>query len=210
MLKNCERYVTELCRGGGPWKSYAELEAENADLRRQLGEAKNPTVPTAPPAPNEDFGATAREMLSAMKIPVEFYTPFLTTRLGVAGFRDIDDVAEFCWEVNSRFAESATARFSCHYCKRPATSVLVWLKDKNRLPARICLPWCGCDLMTALKKFWPNPYQVKDGVDYEIAPLRTKTEIIVARGTVVGCCNRHADNQSCNCLRNTLDDLPAK
>lgn len=34
MLKNCERFIQQRCEGGGPWKSYAELEAENARLRR--------------------------------------------------------------------------------------------------------------------------------------------------------------------------------
>lgn len=38
MLKNCERYVNRL-QSGGPWKSYAELEAENARLRRELEHA---------------------------------------------------------------------------------------------------------------------------------------------------------------------------
>ena len=32
MLKNCERYVNQQCEEGGPWKSYAELESENARL----------------------------------------------------------------------------------------------------------------------------------------------------------------------------------
>lgn len=29
---------------------------------------------------------------------------------------------------------------------------------------------------------------------------RTPAEVLVARATVHGCCNRHADNQSCDCL----------
>ena len=59
----------------------------------------------------------------------------------------------------------------CKYCDNEATKTLVWLKDKRRLPARIKLPWCGCDLMTALKRFWASPYQVVEGVDYEIEKL---------------------------------------
>lgn len=35
MLKNCERYVEHRCRDGGPWKSYAELEARIAELEQQ-------------------------------------------------------------------------------------------------------------------------------------------------------------------------------
>lgn len=33
MLANCERFLEQRCEGGGPWKSYAELEAELAQLR---------------------------------------------------------------------------------------------------------------------------------------------------------------------------------
>ena len=36
MLRNCERYVKNRCEDGGPWKSYAELEQENEDLRHDL------------------------------------------------------------------------------------------------------------------------------------------------------------------------------
>lgn len=35
MLKNCQRYVQLRCKGGGGWKSYAELEAENTELRKK-------------------------------------------------------------------------------------------------------------------------------------------------------------------------------
>lgn len=56
----------------------------------------------------------------------------------------------------------------CHYCENKATKTLVWLKNKQGMPARIKLPWCGCDLKTALKRFWPNPYQVIEGEDYEV------------------------------------------
>jgi hypothetical protein len=56
----------------------------------------------------------------------------------------------------------------CHYCDNPAIQILVWLKDKHGQKAVIRLPWCGCDLMTALKKIWKTPYQVQKGVDYEI------------------------------------------
>lgn len=30
--------------------------------------------------------------------------------------------------------------------------------------------------------------------------FRTKAEVLKARGTVIGCCDRHADNQACDCL----------
>lgn len=33
MLRNCERFVNQRCEAGGPWKSYAELEAENEMVR---------------------------------------------------------------------------------------------------------------------------------------------------------------------------------
>lgn len=36
MLMNCARFINQRCESGGPWKSYAELEAENADLRKQV------------------------------------------------------------------------------------------------------------------------------------------------------------------------------
>lgn len=38
MLENCKRFIERRCEGGGPWKSYAELEAENEQLRCQLPE----------------------------------------------------------------------------------------------------------------------------------------------------------------------------
>lgn len=56
----------------------------------------------------------------------------------------------------------------CKYCNNEATTTLVWLKDKNGQPAKIRVPWCGCDLMTALRRFWAFPYQVIEGVDYEV------------------------------------------
>jgi hypothetical protein len=40
MLKNCSRYLDKRCSGGN-WKSYAELEAENAKLRKQLDDYTN-------------------------------------------------------------------------------------------------------------------------------------------------------------------------
>jgi hypothetical protein len=61
----------------------------------------------------------------------------------------------------------------CKYCDNPATKTLVWLKDKQQRPARIKLPYCGCDLMIALKRFWTKPYQVREGIDYEIEGTRT-------------------------------------
>lgn len=39
MLRNCERYVGVLC-DGGPWKSYMELEAENARLKGEVERLK--------------------------------------------------------------------------------------------------------------------------------------------------------------------------
>lgn len=40
MLVNCERYVQQVCIEGGPWKSYAELEAENEALKAELNALK--------------------------------------------------------------------------------------------------------------------------------------------------------------------------
>lgn len=37
---------------------------------------------------------------------------------------------------------------------------------------------------------------------------RTKADVIRERGTVVGCCNRHADNMPCDCLAEAADDCP--
>jgi hypothetical protein len=37
MLANCARFIEKRCEGGGPWKSYAELEAENKQLRTAIG-----------------------------------------------------------------------------------------------------------------------------------------------------------------------------
>jgi len=56
----------------------------------------------------------------------------------------------------------------CHYCDNSAVQTLVWLYDKNAKPAQIRLPWCGCDLMTALKKIWSNASPVQEGVHYRI------------------------------------------
>ena len=56
----------------------------------------------------------------------------------------------------------------CKYCENEATKRVVWLYDRNHRPARIVVPWCGCDLMTALKRFWPNPYQIVEGRDFEV------------------------------------------
>jgi|AGTN01.3.fsa_nt_gi hypothetical protein len=33
MIQNCARFIESRCEGGGPWKSYAEMEAENARMR---------------------------------------------------------------------------------------------------------------------------------------------------------------------------------
>ncbi len=56
----------------------------------------------------------------------------------------------------------------CRYCGTATKNRVVWLKDKQEQPARIRVPWCGCDLRQGLKLFWPNPYQVVEGVDYEV------------------------------------------
>jgi hypothetical protein len=37
MLANCARFIEKRCEGGGPWKSYAEMEAENKQLRAAIG-----------------------------------------------------------------------------------------------------------------------------------------------------------------------------
>ncbi len=63
----------------------------------------------------------------------------------------------------------------CHYCDNQATQSVIWLLDKRGRPARIKLPWCGCDLMVAIQRFWAHPYQIVEGVDYRIdydQPLR--------------------------------------
>lgn len=36
MLENCIRFVRHRCDEGGAWKSYTELETENADLRAEI------------------------------------------------------------------------------------------------------------------------------------------------------------------------------
>lgn len=33
MLRNCERFIDRRCEGGGPWRSYADLEQDNERLR---------------------------------------------------------------------------------------------------------------------------------------------------------------------------------
>lgn len=37
------------------------------------------------------------------------------------------------------------------------------------------------------------------------APRRTKSEVRAAKGTVIGCCNRHADNLACDCMRRAVE-----
>lgn len=61
----------------------------------------------------------------------------------------------------------------CHYCEQQTEQEIVWLKNKFGEPARIVLPWCGCDLNTALKRFWKYPYPVREGIDYEIQRKQT-------------------------------------
>jgi hypothetical protein len=36
---------------------------------------------------------------------------------------------------------------------------------------------------------------------------RTRAQVLAARGTVVGCCQRHADNQACDCLEKAIPDV---
>lgn len=38
--------------------------------------------------------------------------------------------------------------------------------------------------------------------------VRTKKDVLDARGTVNGCCGRQADNQSCSCLTDAVEDGP--
>lgn len=40
MLRNCKRFIRQRCFGGGPWKSYAELEAEIAGLTAKVADAR--------------------------------------------------------------------------------------------------------------------------------------------------------------------------
>jgi hypothetical protein len=68
-------------------------------------------------------------------------------------------------------AETNVDGKTCRYCDNPPTKGLVWLKDKYGQPVRITVLWCGCDLQTALKKFWSNPYTVREGIDYEVVEL---------------------------------------
>ncbi len=35
MRRNCDRFIDRQCEGGGGWKSYAELESENAELKAE-------------------------------------------------------------------------------------------------------------------------------------------------------------------------------
>lgn len=60
---------------------------------------------------------------------------------------------------------------TCHYCEKASVQSVVWLKDKRGRAARIVLPHCGCDLYEALKRFWPEPGAIFDGIDYMIEPL---------------------------------------
>jgi hypothetical protein len=63
----------------------------------------------------------------------------------------------------------------CKYCDNPATKTLVWLFDKNRRPTKIRLPWCGCDLMVALRKIWSNASPVTEGYHYAVEELKEVT-----------------------------------
>lgn len=40
MLENCKRFIANRTEGG-TWKTYAELERENAELKKQVDELKN-------------------------------------------------------------------------------------------------------------------------------------------------------------------------
>ena len=43
-----------------------------------------------------------------------------------------------------------------------------------------------------------------EAVSYCESRPRTRAEVIEAQSTVVGCCNRHADNQGCDCLERAV------
>ena len=40
-----------------------------------------------------------------------------------------------------------------------------------------------------------------------IDSARTRQQVIEARRTIQGCCDRHADNMACNCLANATPDI---
>lgn len=62
MLENCKRFIEQRCHGGGPWKSYAELEAENERLQLCLVASK------AAFAGMEAKNARLREQLAAQDV----------------------------------------------------------------------------------------------------------------------------------------------
>jgi len=47
MLRNCKRFIRQRCQGEGDWKSYAELEAENARLKQWDDEQKQVLIAMA-------------------------------------------------------------------------------------------------------------------------------------------------------------------
>ncbi len=51
MLENCKRFLENRCDGGGPWKSYAELEAENKKLRDECDSLRTVILATSGPPP---------------------------------------------------------------------------------------------------------------------------------------------------------------
>ncbi len=73
----------------------------------------------------------------------------------------------------------------CHYCTKPATQNIVWLKNKQGEAARIMLPHCGCDILTALRKYWPSPNPIKSGVDYVIESLTPIFPRVTGNGITV-------------------------
>lgn len=44
MLKNCQKFIRQRCEEGG-WKTYAELEKENKELRERLHDLERPNIP---------------------------------------------------------------------------------------------------------------------------------------------------------------------
>lgn len=49
------------------------------------------------------------------------------------------------------------------------------------------------------------PKASSPGPEDDVPPARPRSEVLVARRTVRGCCNRHADNMACDCLANACN-----
>lgn len=65
MLKNCDRFLTNRCEGGGPWKTYAELEAENAVLKARLPDPETETFVPYKDMPERNWYTASLEYLPA-------------------------------------------------------------------------------------------------------------------------------------------------